>query len=75
VPERERVDFYAVDLVETAISVASAWLLLRDAAVTERKQAVARAYLAMIAPKVRAAVDVVMASSPVPFEAIPIVVG
>ena len=75
VPERQRVDYYAVDLVETAIWVASAWLLLRDAAAAESKLPVARAYLASIAPRVRAAVDVVMVSSPVPLEAIATVVA
>jgi alkylation response protein AidB-like acyl-CoA dehydrogenase len=75
VPERERVEYYAVDLVEAAIWVVGSWLLLRDAAVDEQRQAVARAYLALVAPKIRAAAEVVVASSTVPLEALPVVVA
>jgi hypothetical protein len=71
VPERERVDYYAVDLVEMAALVVSAWLVLRDTNVAEAKKAVARAYVAAAAPKVRAASEVVGAASVVPLEAIP----
>jgi alkylation response protein AidB-like acyl-CoA dehydrogenase len=70
VPERERVDYYAVDLVEMAVQLVSGWLLLRDTSVAEHKKAVARAYVAAAAPKVRAAAEVVLASNPVPLEAI-----
>jgi hypothetical protein len=75
VPERERVDYYAVDLVEMAVQVVSGWLVLRDAAVAEHKKAVARAYVAAAAPKVRAAAEVVLAANPTPLEALPIVVA
>jgi alkylation response protein AidB-like acyl-CoA dehydrogenase len=70
VPERERVDYYAVDLVEMAVQLVSGWLLLRDTSVAEHKKAVARAYVAAAAPKVRAAAEVVLASNPVPLETI-----
>ena len=70
-PERDRVDYYAVDLVEMAIWVVGGWLLLRDTNVAEHKKPVARAYVASIASKVRAAAEVVLAASPVPLEAIP----
>jgi len=70
VPERERVDYYAVDLVEMAVQVVSGWLVLRDTTVAEHKKAVARAYVAAAAPKVRAAAEVVLAANPVPLEAI-----
>jgi alkylation response protein AidB-like acyl-CoA dehydrogenase len=69
-PERERVDYYAVDLVEMAIWIVGGWLLLRDANVAEHKKPIARAYVAALAPKVRAAAEVVLASNPVPLEAI-----
>ena len=72
VPERDRVDYYAVDLVEMAIWVVSGWLLLRDTNAAEHKKPVARAYVASIASKVRAAAEVVLAASPVPLEAIPV---
>jgi hypothetical protein len=70
-PQRERVDYYAVDLVEAAVQVVCGWLLLRDAATTDAKQAVARAYVAAAAPKVRASADVVLTASPVPLESMP----
>jgi hypothetical protein len=69
VPERDRVDYYAVDLVEMAIWLVGGWLLLRDTNVAEHKKPVARAYVASITPKVRAAAEVVVASNPVPLEA------
>ena len=71
-PERDRVDFYAVDLVEMAIGIVAGWLLLRDATVAEHRKPVARAYVASLVPRIRAAADVVIASSPVPLEAIPV---
>ena len=70
-PERDRVDFYAVDLVELAIGVSNGWLLLRDAALADGKKPVARVYVAALAPKARAAADVVLNANPVPLEAIP----
>jgi hypothetical protein len=70
VPERERVDYYAVDLVEMAIWVVGGWLMLRDTNAAEDKRPIARAYVASITPKVRAAAAVVTASNPVPLDAI-----
>jgi alkylation response protein AidB-like acyl-CoA dehydrogenase len=69
-PERERVDYYAVDLVEMAIWLVGGWLMLRDTSATEDKKPIARAYVASITPKARAAAEVVLASSPVPLETI-----
>ncbi len=74
-PERERVDYYAVDLVEMAVQVVNGWLLLRDTTVAEHKKPVARAYVAAAASKVRAAAEVVRAANPVPLEAIPILLA
>lgn len=71
VPERERVDYYAVDLVEAAVQVVNGWLLLRDTNVAEEKKAVARAYIAAAAPKVRASAEIVLTASPVPLESMP----
>ena len=75
VPERDRVDYYAVDLVEMAIWIVNGWLLLRDTTIAEHKKPVARAYVASVAPKVRAAGEVVLAADPVPLEAIPILLA
>ena len=69
-PERERVDYYAVDLVEMAIWVVGGWLMLRDTIVADDKKPIARVYVASVAPKVRAAAEVVLASNPFPLEAI-----
>ncbi len=69
--QRERVDYYAVDLVEMAVLVTSGWLVLRDTSVAEAKKPVARAYVASLAPKVRAAHAIVTAADPAPLEAIP----
>jgi hypothetical protein len=74
-PERDRVDYYAVDLVEMAIGIVSGWLLLRDTIVAEHKKPVARTYLATLAPRIRAAADIVITSSPAPLEAIPILLA
>jgi hypothetical protein len=71
-PERDRVDYYAVDLVEMAIGVTCGWLLLRDTTLAERKKAIARAFVASLAPRVRAGAAVVLAADPVPLEAIPV---
>jgi hypothetical protein len=69
-PERERVDYYAVDLVEMAIWLVGGWLMLRDTSAAEDKKPIARAYVASITPKARAAAEVVLASNPVPLETI-----
>jgi hypothetical protein len=69
-PERERVDYYAVDLVEMAIWVVGGWLMLRDTNAAEDKKPIARAYVASITPKARAAAEVVLASNPVPLASI-----
>ena len=69
-PERDRVDYYAGDLVEMAIWVVGGWLMLRDTSAAEDKKPIARAYVASITPKVRAAAEVVLASNPVPLETI-----
>ncbi|HEY1169075.1 MAG TPA: acyl-CoA dehydrogenase family protein [Candidatus Limnocylindrales bacterium] len=74
-PERDRVDYYACDLVDTAVWLVNCWLLLRDTNVLESKKAVARTYIASVAPRLRASAGVVMAASPVPLEAIPALLG
>ncbi|HJX68333.1 MAG TPA: acyl-CoA dehydrogenase family protein, partial [Candidatus Limnocylindrales bacterium] len=69
-PERDRVDYYASDLVDMAVWLTCAWLLLRDTNFLELKKSIARAYVASIAPRVRAGGEVVVASNAVPLEAI-----
>ncbi len=58
-----------------AVWLSCAWLLLRDTNVLEAKKPVARVYVASIAARVRAAGQVVLASDPVPLEAIPALLG
>jgi alkylation response protein AidB-like acyl-CoA dehydrogenase len=74
-PERERVDYYAVDLVEMAVLVTSGWLVLRDTNVAEHKKPVARAYVASLAPRVRAAHEIVSMADPVPLAAFPVLLA
>ncbi|MGA2513368.1 MAG: acyl-CoA dehydrogenase family protein [Candidatus Limnocylindrales bacterium] len=74
-PERDRVDYYACDLVDTAVWLVNSWLLLRDTNVLETKKAVARAYIAAVEPRIRASAGVVMAADPVPLEALAALVG
>jgi alkylation response protein AidB-like acyl-CoA dehydrogenase len=69
-PERDRVDYYACDLVDTAVWLTNAWLLLRDTTILEAKKPIARAYLASVAPRIRAAAEIVVAATAVPLEAI-----
>jgi len=75
VAERERVDYYACDLVDQAVWLICSWLLLRDTTVSEEKKSVARAYVAAIAPRLRASADIVQVSNPAPLEAIPVLLG
>lgn len=55
--ERDVIDFYAVDLVNMAVWLVNCWLLLQDARLSGRKQAVARAYLIEHLPKINAAAE------------------
>ena len=69
-PDRAKVDYYACDLVDQAVWLTCSWLLLRDTNVSESKKSIARAYIASIAPRLRAAAGVVVESAAVPLDAI-----
>jgi hypothetical protein len=69
-PERDKVDYYACDLVDAAIWLTCSWLLLRDTNLLEWKKSIARSYIASIAPRLRAAAGIVTESNAVPLEAI-----
>jgi alkylation response protein AidB-like acyl-CoA dehydrogenase len=73
--ERDKVDYYACDLVDCAVWLVNSWLLLRDTNVLESKKSVARAYVASIAPRLRASAEVVVNADSVPLEAIPLLLG
>jgi alkylation response protein AidB-like acyl-CoA dehydrogenase len=74
-PDRDRVDYYACDLVDCAVWLVNSWLLVRDTNVLEAKKPVARAYVASIAPRLRASAEVVVGANAVPLEAIPLLLG
>jgi alkylation response protein AidB-like acyl-CoA dehydrogenase len=69
-PDRAKVDYYACDLVDQAVWLTCSWLLLRDTNTLESKKSIARAYIASIAPRLRAAAGVVTESNAVPLDAI-----
>jgi hypothetical protein len=68
--DRDKVDYYACDLVDMAVWLVNSWLLLRDTDVLESKKPVARAYIASVAPRLRANGDIVLGTNPVPLDAI-----
>jgi hypothetical protein len=63
------IDYYAVDLVDSATYVVNGWLVLRDARLTERKREMARVYIAEILPKIRGRVAMLQAVNPAPLQA------
>jgi alkylation response protein AidB-like acyl-CoA dehydrogenase len=69
-PNRDKVDYYACDLVDQAVWLVCSWLLLRDTNVLESKKSIARSYVASIAPRLRAAAGIVTESNAVPLDAI-----
>ncbi len=69
-PDRDKVDYYACDLVDQAVWLTCSWLLLRDTNTLESKKSVASTYIASIEPRLRAAAGIVTESNPVPLEAI-----
>jgi Acyl-CoA dehydrogenase C terminal len=69
-PDRDKVDYYACDLVDQAVWLVCSWLLLRDTNALESKKSIARSYIASIAPRLRAAAGIVTESNAVPLEAI-----
>jgi alkylation response protein AidB-like acyl-CoA dehydrogenase len=73
--DRDKVDYYACDLVDLAIWLTCSWLVLRDTAAAEAKKPVARTYIAAVAPKMRAAAEMVIGADPAPLEAAPVLLG
>jgi 3-(methylthio)propanoyl-CoA dehydrogenase len=69
-PDRDRVDYYACDLVDTAVWLVNSWLVLRDTAILDSKKPIARAYIANSAPRIRASAGVVVSANTVQLEAI-----
>jgi alkylation response protein AidB-like acyl-CoA dehydrogenase len=69
-PDRDKVDYYACDLVDQAVWLVCSWLLLRDTNILESKKSIARSYIASIEPRLRAAAGIVTESNAVPLDAI-----
>jgi hypothetical protein len=69
-PDRNKVDYYACDLVDQAVWLTCSWLLLRDTNTLESKKSIARSYIASIEPRLRAAAGIVTESNAVPLDAI-----
>jgi alkylation response protein AidB-like acyl-CoA dehydrogenase len=67
--DRDRVDYYACDLVDMAVWLTCSWLVLRDTSALEAKKPVARTYIAAAMPRFKASAEVVLAANPVPLEA------
>ncbi len=62
----ELVSYYAVDLVEAASHLVGSWLLLKDARLSEQKEAMARVYVAESLPRIQQAVAALQATDPTP---------
>lgn len=67
--EREVIDFYAADLTDMAVFVVNFWLMLQDARLSDRKQAIARLYIAEHLPQVHSAAAAIQAADATPLEA------
>jgi hypothetical protein len=67
--DREAIDYYASDVVDAASYLFNSWLMLEDAATSERKQDLARIYIAEAMPVIRNKIDVLKALDPTPFKA------
>lgn len=60
--ERERsvIDYYACDLTDMAAWLINSWLLLQDARLLERKQELAKFYLAAYLPRLHSAAEAIL---------------
>jgi alkylation response protein AidB-like acyl-CoA dehydrogenase len=67
--EREVIDYYAADLVDMAVYLVNAWLLLLDGAVGERKCDLARVYAAEHLPHIHSAAQAILAADAAPLQA------
>jgi alkylation response protein AidB-like acyl-CoA dehydrogenase len=65
---RDLIDYYASDLVDIAVYVLNAWLVMQTAGESKQRQELARFYIGEIMPKVRGKVAVLQAIDPTPME-------
>jgi hypothetical protein len=62
------IDYYANNMVDVALVVLNAWLMLRDARLSERKRAIAHVYIAEHLPKAKGAAAAIQAADPTPLQ-------
>jgi len=62
------IDYYANNMVDIALVVLNAWLMLRDARFSERKRAIAHVYIAEHLPQVKGAAAAIQAADPTPLQ-------
>jgi alkylation response protein AidB-like acyl-CoA dehydrogenase len=67
--ERDLIDYYAVDLADSAAYVVNSWLLLQDALQSDRKCELARIYITEHLPKIHAAGEIILAANEKPLTA------
>jgi hypothetical protein len=64
--ERALIDYYAADLVDTAVYVLTSWLMLRNAPASERKRSLAQVYIGEALAKLEERVARLRVSDPTP---------
>ncbi len=62
------IDYYANNMVDMALVVLNAWLMLRDARLSDRKRAIAHVYITEHLPKVKGAAAAIQAADPTPLQ-------
>jgi hypothetical protein len=62
------IDYYANNMVDMAVVVLNAWLMLRDARLSDRKRAIAHVYITEHLPKVKGAAAAIQAADPTPLQ-------
>lgn len=67
--ERDRIDYYALDLVNMACWLVNSWLLLRDGLAAPRKAEMVKVYLAEHLPEIHRAGETLLLADPTPLSA------
>ncbi len=67
--ERDRIDYYALDLVNMACWLVNSWLLLRDGLAAPRKAVMVKVYLAEHLPEIHRAGETLLLADPTPLSA------
>lgn len=64
----EIIDYYANDVVDVGVQVVNSWLLLKQARLDARKQAIAAVYIGEHLPAIRGAVTAIQCADPAPLK-------